>query len=559
MITFEQLGLRSELLSSIRELGYEQPTPIQQEAIPQVVGSEKDLLATAQTGTGKTAAFGLPMLHKLEDNVKSIQGLVLCPTRELCLQVAADLKTYSKHMRNVTVTAVYGGSSIDQQIRELRAGSQIVVGTPGRTLDLIRRKKLIVSDIKFLVLDEADEMLSMGFQDDLDAILASSPEHKQTLLFSATMPSPILKMVNKYMTDPVTITVISENKSSENVTHAYFVVKNRDRYAAIKRLADLNPDIYGIIFCRTRRETKEVADSLAQDGYNADALHGDLSQAQRDQVMRKFRRKNLQLLVATDVASRGLDVDSLTHVINYNLPDDYDLYIHRSGRTGRGSNHGESLLLINPSEARAIKALERKIGKKIELRKVPVGADIFEKQLFSMIDRVENVNIDNSKMDAFMPAILEKLSEMDREDLIKRFVSIEFNRFAEYYNDNQDINANGQTKDRNAQRKNHNEDFATFFLSLGRRDKMEPTTIFRILDEFLPFKGIEIGKIEIFKNHTIIELDSKHKDVVLSSFQGAEYKGRTLIMRLSEFTQKPPKPNKKYKGKSNRGRKFGRR
>ncbi|MFM8448939.1 MAG: DEAD/DEAH box helicase, partial [Haliscomenobacter sp.] len=389
--TFEDLGLNPQVLRAVQELGFETPTPIQEKAIPHLLQSKDDLVAFAQTGTGKTAAFGLPVIHQVDPHKSSVQMLALCPTRELCLQITRELTNYSKYIPGLKVVAVYGGAEISRQISELNQGPQIVVGTPGRALDLINRRKLVVDNIRWLVLDEADEMLSMGFKDELDAILATTPSTKQTLLFSATMPEEMVGIAQKYMHDPVEISAGKRNMGAENVQHHYYLVHAKDKYLALKRIADYYPNIYGIVFCRTRQETKEVADKLMEDGYNADALHGDLSQAQRDYVMQRFRLKQLQMLVATDVAARGLDVNNLSHVINYNLPDDPEVYIHRSGRTGRAGKSGISILIANMREKGKIGFIEKKIGKRFDQKPVPTGSDICEKQLFHMIDRIENI------------------------------------------------------------------------------------------------------------------------------------------------------------------------
>lgn len=437
--SFEETGLKPEILKSLEEIGFEYPMPIQEKAIEAMLETEKDLIGLAQTGTGKTAAFGLPLVHLCDPKNKTTQAIVLTPTRELCIQVANDIEKFGKYIKGLRCLAVYGGSSIENQIRSLKKGIQIIVGTPGRTHDLIRRQKIDISSIRSLVLDEADEMLSMGFREELNAILAETPEQRQTLLFSATMPKEIAEMADNYMDDPVEIAVGQRNTGTENVKHHYYLVSARDRYLALKRLADINPNIYGIIFCRTRQETKDVADMLIRDGYNADALHGDLSQAQRDTVMNRFRNKSLQMLVATDVAARGLDVTELTHVINYNLPDELETYIHRSGRTGRAGNTGISIAIIHSREQYKIKTLEKKIKQPFERKMVPTGPEICEKQLFSLIDKMEKVEIDE-RIEQYLPAISEKLEWLSREELIKHFVSVEFNRFLDYYKDAGDLN-----------------------------------------------------------------------------------------------------------------------
>src|SRR5690554_1641319 len=410
MMLFKEMGLNAEILSAIDDIGFQQPTPVQEETIPFLLKSTKDMVALAQTGTGKTAAFGLPIIQQIDPNQKSIQALILSPTRELTMQIGKDIETYSKNLKKIRVAVVYGGADIRAQISELDRGVQIVVGTPGRTLDLIKRKKLSVTEIRWVVLDEADEMLSMGFKDDLDAILKNSPKEKQTMLFSATMPNEIVSISKKYMTDIHEISVGKRNTGADNVEHHYYLIQARDRYIALKRVADINPNIYGIIFCRTRAETKEVADKLMQDGYNADALHGDLSQAQRDFVMGRFRNKHLQMLVATDVAARGLDVNDLTHIINYNLPDDPEIYVHRSGRTGRAGKSGISITLIHLRERGKLKQVERLVNKTFIKKDVPSGKEICGKQLFSMIDRMEKIEVNETQIAEFMPVIYKKLA-----------------------------------------------------------------------------------------------------------------------------------------------------
>jgi ATP-dependent RNA helicase DeaD len=428
MNSFIESGLKPEILTAIEAMGFINPTPIQQQTIPAILGSSNDLIALAQTGTGKTAAFGLPILTLADAGLTVPQALVLCPTRELCMQITSDLQKYAKDMNHLRSVAIYGGASIENQIKSLKKGCHFVVGTPGRVLDMIRRKALVLGNIRWLVLDEADEMLNMGFKEDLDTILSETPQKRQTLLFSATMPREIAEIASKYMQDPIEISVGKRNAGAENVRHEYYMVHARDRYLALKRIVDVSPSVYGIVFCRTRQETKDVADKLMQDGYNADALHGDLSQAQRDYVMNRFRIKNLQLLVATDVAARGLDVNDLTHIINYNLPDDLEVYIHRSGRTGRAGKSGVAVSIIHTRETGRIKDLERMTRKPFERKKVPGGKEICEKQLFNLVDRVENTEVD-PQIEQYLPVIYKKLEWLSREELIKHFVSVEFNRF----------------------------------------------------------------------------------------------------------------------------------
>ncbi|MEL1224358.1 MAG: DEAD/DEAH box helicase [Candidatus Neomarinimicrobiota bacterium] len=435
-------------MKSIKELGFKKPTPIQSKVIPHLLFSNQDLIATAQTGTGKTAAFGLPLLQLTDTNSNKIQTLILCPTRELCLQIGKELSTYSKYLKSINILSVYGGAKIDKQIRSLKKGPQIIVGTPGRTKDLIRRKKLFLGNIKRLVLDESDEMLSMGFKDDLEFIIKSSSKEKQILLFSATMNSKVDAVTKKYMKNSLKISVASVNRAAENVDHIFYMVQARDRYEVVKRIADMNPKIYGIVFCRTRRETKEVANKLMNDQYNADTIHGDLTQNERDDVMRRFRKRQLQILVATDVAARGLDVEDLTHVINYNLPDDDEIYVHRSGRTGRAGRNGISIAIIHGREHRRIKEIERKSGISFKRQNVPNGLEICKKRLYTLIDKIEKVKVNEDQIEHFLPYIYDKLNWLDREQLIKHFVSTEFNRYLSYYRDASDINIKSDSREK---------------------------------------------------------------------------------------------------------------
>ncbi|MDP6921806.1 MAG: DEAD/DEAH box helicase, partial [Lutibacter sp.] len=416
MSTFNTLGLQPTILQALTDLGYEHPTEIQAKAIPQLLASEQDLKAFAQTGTGKTAAFSLPILSQIDPEDKDTQAIILSPTRELALQIANNVGEFSKYLDGVKTLAVYGGANIDEQIRKLKKGVQIVVGTPGRTVDLIKRRQLTLSNIQWLVLDEADEMLNMGFKEELDRILEATSEEKQTLLFSATFPKEVESIARNYMHNPVEISAGKKNSGSDQVSHQYFVVSERNRYAALKRIADANPDIYSIIFCRTRRETQEVADKLIRDGYNADSLHGDLSQAQRDSVMEKFRKKHLQLLVATDVAARGLDVTDLSHVINHKLPDQTASYTHRSGRTGRAGKEGVSIAIVTGREKGKLSPIERIIGKKFIKTPIPTGAEICQNQLMKLIDKVHDIDINENEIKAFLPSIYEKLEGMEREE-----------------------------------------------------------------------------------------------------------------------------------------------
>ena len=446
---FLNFSLKKELIKSINELGFSNPTPIQSKVIPHLMSSKQDLIASAQTGTGKTAAFGLPLLDLTNIKDTNVQTLILCPTRELCIQITNDLLTYSKYLKNINILSVYGGVKIEKQIKALKKGPQIVVGTPGRTNDLIRRKKLFIGNIQRLILDEADEMLSMGFKEDLETIIHETPKKKQILLFSATMTPKVVAVTKKYMKNSLEISVARMNRAAENVEHIFYVVKPRDRYEVVKRIADMNPDIYGIVFCRTRRETKDIAIKLMNDHYNADTIHGDLSQSERDDVMRRFRKGQLQILVATDVAARGLDVEDLTHIINYNLPDDDEIYIHRSGRTGRAGKKGVSIAIINGRNMRKLKDIERTSNISFKKKNVPNGLDICKKRLYALIDKIEKVDVNEEQIEPFLPYIFEKLNWLDREKLIKHFVSTEFNRYLSYYKDSKDINEDTHDKDSN--------------------------------------------------------------------------------------------------------------
>jgi len=453
--SFLNFSLKSELIKAIKELGFDHPTPIQRKVIPHLMSSNQDLIASAQTGTGKTAAFGLPLLDLTITRDTNVQTLILCPTRELCIQITNDLLSYSKYLKMVNILAVYGGVKIEKQIKSLKKGPQIVVGTPGRTKDLIRRKKLFVGNIERLILDEADEMLSMGFKDDLETIIHATSKKKQILLFSATMTPKVVAVTKKYMRNSLEIAVARVNRAADNVQHIFYMVQAKDRYEVVKRIADMNPDIYGIVFCRTRRETKEVANKLMNDHYNADTIHGDLSQAERDDVMGRFRKRQLQILVATDVAARGLDVEDLTHVINYNLPDDDEIYIHRSGRTGRAGKKGVSMVIIHGREIRKLKDIERMSGISFTKKDVPNGLDICKKRLYALIDKIEKVNVNEEQIEPFLPYIYEKLNWLDRKKLIKHFVSAEFNRYLSYYKNSKDINVEAY-KEENTKRQKSN-------------------------------------------------------------------------------------------------------
>ena len=545
MSTFEEIGIEAKIVRAIEEAGFEKPMPIQEEVIPYLMKEDRpDILALAQTGTGKTAAFGLPLIQKTDTSVKHIQHLILSPTRELCLQISNDLTGYSKYKSEIKITAVFGGASIDMQIRAIKKGTHIVSATPGRLIDLIERRVVDLSFVKTVVLDEADEMLNMGFREELKSILDKTPKDKNTLLFSATMPKELLSIADKYMKDPVEITIGKRNSGADNIEHICYMVHEKDRYLALKRIADFYPDIYGIIFCRTRRETQEVADKLLKDGYNADALHGDLSQIQRDTVMNKFRLKNIQLLVATDVAARGLDVDNLTHIINYNLPDEIYLYTHRSGRTGRAGRHGTSIIISNLKEKYKLQQIEKQINKKIKLLPVPAGKEICKKQLFHLIDKMEKVEVNNEEIDSFLPEIFKKLEWLEREELIKKFVSAEFNRFLEYYKNSTDLNhpADGKSS---GKAHSASSGFTRFFINLGRIDNFKPAILIGMINDYTNVRNIEIGDIDILNNFSFFETDSNYTETVLQSFTDKKYKNRQVSVEVADQKRGDSNQNKR--------------
>ncbi len=556
MQTFEETGINPQIIKAVSELGFENPTPVQQLTIPYLLGKKKDLVAVAQTGTGKTAAFSLPILNQIDLEIGKTQALILSPTRELCVQISNDIKNYSKYLKNIRIATVYGGASADKQIAELNKGCQIVVGTPGRILDLKKRKKLKINNISYLVLDEADEMLDMGFKDDLDAILESTPEEKQTLLFSATMPPEISKIAKKYMHDADEISVGERNIGAENVNHQYYLSKARDRFKVLKRILDSHPKIYGIVFCRTRRDTKEIADKLIENGYNAEALHGDLSQAQRDYVMSRFRSRHLQILVATDVAARGLDVNDLSHVINYNVPEDPKTYIHRSGRTGRAGRTGTSVSLIHSKELFRLRDVEKKLGKKIIRKSIPSGQEICERQLFNLIDKIEKIKVDEAQIEPFMDIIYKKLSWLTREELIKHFVSAEFNRFLSYYKDAPDLNISENVNDSEGKRKDRknrsDKEFSRFFINIGSKKKLSPAKLIGLINDQTQMRDINIGKIDILDSFSFFEVETKYEDSILEAFKGCKYKGMNVLAELSK--EKKPSSGQRS-GKKNYSKK----
>ncbi|MCX6306789.1 MAG: DEAD/DEAH box helicase [Bacteroidetes bacterium] len=559
MMTFEELGISKEIVLALVDLGFEVPMPVQEKVIPLLLGEKTDIVALAQTGTGKTAAYGLPLIQQIDTGNSLPQALILCPTRELCVQIAGDLNDYAKYIDNLHVLPVYGGSSYDVQIKALKRGVQIVVATPGRLIDLMHRKAIKLRDVQSVVLDEADEMLNMGFLDSINDILAEVPENRSTLLFSATMPKEVAVIAKKYMNKPVEITIGNRNSGAENIKHVYYTVHAKDKYTALKRIVDFYPSIYGIVFCRTRIDTQEIADKLIGDGYNAEALHGDLSQVQRDSVMQKFRIRHVQLLVATDVAARGLDVNDLTHIINYALPDDLSAYTHRSGRTGRAGKAGTSIAIINLKEKHLIRQIEKLINKSFIAAKVPGGREICEKQLFNLINKMENVEIENSDIDPFLPAIYKKLEWLEKEEVIKRFVALEFNRFLEYYRNAKDINVFEEKgresfrdkpgkesfrdrggkesfRDKGGRNDSRKEvtDFTRLVINAGKGDGLYPNNLIELINANSPGKRIRIGDITLGKNDGVFEVDSEYAKFLAQSLSEAEFKGATLSVGIAK-------------------------
>lgn len=556
-MTFNELGLRSQVVKAVTDMGFEQPTPIQEQAIPHLLKSKSDFVGLAQTGTGKTAAFGLPLVNRITERKNVPIGLIICPTRELCLQIAKDIANYSKHDK-IKVEAVYGGADIQKQIRNLKSGVSIVVATPGRLVDLIKRKAIELSEIEVVVLDEADEMLNMGFKEDIDLILEKTPDEKSTWLFSATMPKEVAKISKNYMTDPLEVSIGNKNEGNKNIDHIYFSVKEKDRYAALKRLIDFNPKIFGLVFCRTRVETQQIAEKLGKDGYNAEALHGDLSQAQRDRVMERFRARGIQLLVATDVAARGIDVDDITHVINYKLPDEVENYTHRSGRTARAGNTGESLVLINTREKYKINQIEKIIGQKFTFGEIPTPEAICAVQLESMIQKVKDTKVNEAEIAPFIPHILEDLEDLSKEEVIKKFVSAEFNRFLDYYKKAGDLNAkpSDSTRDegrRSSRREGTDKDKQRFFVSLGDKDGMNPGALLRLICDATGLKSDAIGRIDILPAFSFFDADKDKAQLIVRETKGLDYDGKRFSIELTE-DKKPRGRNDRRRGGGNRGR-----
>lgn len=551
MTSFEDLGVRYDLLRGIADLGFEMPMPVQEKVIPSLLTGERDLVALAQTGTGKTAAFGLPVIQRVDTSRLVPQALVLAPTRELCLQIAGDLADFAKYVPELRVLPVYGGSSIESQIRSLREGVQIIIATPGRLIDLINRKVVHLEDVHTVVLDEADEMLNMGFVDSINDILAHVPEDRKMLMFSATMPAEAARIAKRYMRNPEEVVVGTRNEGAENVRHIYYMVNARDKYLALKRIADNNPSIYAIVFCRTRRDTQEVADKLIADGYNADALHGDLSQQQRDIVMKKFRDRVIRLLVATDVAARGLDVDDLTHVINYGLPDDTAVYTHRSGRTGRAGKTGVSIAVIHSRERGHLREIERIIGKQFERREVPSPEHIIEKQLYNLADRLERVEVDDSQIDKYLPGVSKKLSWLSGEDLLKRVLSLEFNRLLEYYKDAPKIDfieekprkerrARGEGEVSRSQgrgdkdRRTAERGMERIYVNAGKADGFYAGNLIDMINHNVPGDRVDVGRIDLMPSYSLFDVKKADAKRVVTALRGADFYGRRLYSEIAE-------------------------
>ena len=532
MKTFQELGLNEALLKAIEDMGFEHPSEVQEKAIPILLEKDTDIVSLAQTGTGKTAAFGFPMLQKIDPKSKTTQGLILSPTRELCLQITQEIKNYSKHIKGVNVVAIYGGASITDQARAVKKGAQILVATPGRMQDMIRRRLVNVSKIEYCVLDEADEMLNMGFFEDITEILSHTPDEKNTWLFSATMPKEVSVIAKKFMHNPEEITVGTRNAGTKNVSHEYYKVSGRDRYPALRRLADAHPDIFSVVFCRTKRDTQSVAEKLIEDGYNAGALHGDLSQNQRDLVMKSFRNKQIQMLVATDVAARGIDVDNITHVIHYQLPDEIETYTHRSGRTGRAGNQGISMIIVTQSESRKIRAIEKKIQLNIEMKKIPTGMEICETQLYSLAQKIKNTTV-NEDIFNYLPKVEAELEDLSKEELIQRLVSVEFARFHNYYKKSKDLNS--KFEDNPSEKTKHNKKETTrYFINVGERDDYNWMALKDFLKSTLEIDTDDIFHVDVMESFSFFNTPNSLQEKVLEKFTDFQLNGRYINVEVSE-------------------------
>jgi ATP-dependent RNA helicase DeaD len=528
MTNFTDLGLNEALLRAVADMGFETPSEVQIKTIPILLSKETDLVSLAQTGTGKTAAFGFPLIQKIDPKSKTTQGLILSPTRELCLQITNELKLYSKYVPGLNVVAIYGGASITDQSRDINRGAQIIVATPGRMKDMISRRMIDISKIEYCILDEADEMLNMGFYEDITEILSHSPKEKSTWLFSATMPKEVSNIAKKFMHTPVEITVGTKNTGTKSVSHEYYTVNARDRYQALRRLADANPDIFSVVFCRTKRDTQKVAENLIEDGYNAAALHGDLSQNQRDMVMKSFRNRQIQMLVATDVAARGIDVDDITHVINYQLPDEIEIYTHRSGRTGRAGKTGVSMTIVSKSEVRKIRTIEKIIQQKFVAKEIPNGMEICEVQLFHLVNKIKNTEI-NHDIDAYLPSIEDVLKDLSKGDLIKKVFSVEFSRFYDRYKNAKDLNASeGRTKEDHV-----TEDTTRYFLNIGSKDGFDWMSLKDFLRDLLNLGKDDVYRVDVKDSFSFFNTDAVHQDLVLGIFENFKLEGRNVNVEVS--------------------------
>lgn len=537
MNPFSLLGISDDVVNAVTDLGFETPTPIQEQSIPVLLEGFNDFVGLAQTGTGKTAAFGLPLLELLDFSSKKPQALILCPTRELCMQIASDIKNYSKNIANANVVAVYGGANIMQQLREIRNGVQIVVATPGRMLDIIGRKAIDFSSVKFVVLDEADEMLNMGFQEDINDILSTTPDDKKTWLFSATMPPEVRRIAKKYMENPIELTMGTKNTGNVNIEHEYYMVRARDKYATLKRIVDFNPEIFAVVFCKTKMDTQDVADHLIRDGYNADSLHGDLSQQQRDKVMKRFRERSMQLLIATDVAARGIDVQDVTHVINYSLPDEIESYTHRSGRTGRAGKTGISICIVNTKELGKIRQIEKIIGKQFTKADIPTGFDVCEKQLFALVHKVQNVEVNESQIEQYIPRIMDEFEALSKEDVIKRFASLEFNRFLDYYKNAPDLNAaaDDRSSDRgdSLNRPGFRADYTRLFINLGSVDNFTRGDLLSFVCNNGKISGKNVGKIDLKGVYSFFDVENEFAEHLFANFKEVTFNNRSVRIEKS--------------------------
>jgi ATP-dependent RNA helicase DeaD len=538
-MNFEELGLSKPLVQAVTDLGFETPTEIQEKAIPILVQGTKDFVGLAQTGTGKTAAFGLPLLQLINTESKVPKALIVCPTRELCLQIADDLVNFKKYVKNLYLGVVYGGTSISMQIRDLKKGVQIVVATPGRLIDLIERKAINLEEIEYVVLDEADEMLNMGFQDDIEFILKNTPKRNATWLFSATMPPEIRKVSKRYMDNPAEVTVGKANTGNKNIDHQYYVAASVYRYEVLKRLIDFNPGIYGIIFTRTKVDAQNIADKLTRDGYDIDALHGDLTQAQRDKVMNAFRAKTLQLLIATDVAARGIDVEGITHVINFELPDDIEVYTHRSGRTGRAGRTGVCMSVVTPRDISRIRSIERMINNKFHKLEIPTGSDVCRKQFYSFIEKILSTEVDHGAYENYLPMLEEKFADVSKEDILKRIASYEFDRFLKYYENAVDLNVRTETRERDAgggrsERQQGNSSMARLFVNLGTKDGFYKASFLQFILDMSDLDKEVLGKIDMKEMNSWIEIDKGAAQQMIDAIDGKKIKGRSIRMNLAD-------------------------